>query len=203
MWLRDSANQILSYLPVLRASSEPNSLAALFRGVINVHSRYIKITPYCHAFQPPPESKLPLPSNGAYHRNKVHAFGKFGYDQKKTFDCKWELDSLASFLQLSSEYYNATRDMGPFEKYQWVDTVEVILKAVEAMRTGTYTPDGEATGSGSLRLVANIGRSHCPQRLHHDWPYRSRDGDNVKQRFGEPNQSTHRAYSLHLPTFRW
>ncbi|KAK3172673.1 hypothetical protein OEA41_005997 [Lepraria neglecta] len=129
MWLRDSANQILSYLPVLQASSDPKSLAALFRGVINVHSRYIKITPYCHAFQPPPESQLPLPHNGAYHQNTVHMFGQVGYDQKKTFDCKWELDSLASFLQISSEYYNATGDIGPFKKYTWVDTVEVILDA--------------------------------------------------------------------------
>lgn len=74
--------------------------------------------------------------------NTVHMFGKFGYDQKKTFDCKWELDSLASFLQISSDYYNATGDIGPFEKYQWMDTVEVILAAAEAMRAATYTPNG-------------------------------------------------------------
>lgn len=148
MWLRDSANQILSYLPVLQASGDPNSLAALFRGVINVQSRYIKITPYCHAFQPPPESGIHAESNGAYSQNTVHMFGKQGYDQAKTFDCKWELDSLASFLQISSEYYNATEDMGPFAKYQWVDTVEVILAAAEAMRTATYTPDGRIAPSG-------------------------------------------------------
>lgn len=142
MWLRDSANQILSYLPVLQASDDPNSLAALFRGVINVQSRYIKITPYCHAFQPPPESGAGTQHNGAYRMNTVHMFGKQGYDQAKTFDCKWELDSLASFLQISSDYYNATGDIGPFAKYQWVDTIEVILKAAEAMRTATYTPDG-------------------------------------------------------------
>ena len=72
----------------------------------------------------------------------MHMFGKLGYDQAKTFDCKWELDSLASFLQISSDYYNATGDIGPFVKYQWVDTMEVILEAAEAMRTATYTPDG-------------------------------------------------------------
>lgn len=148
MWLRDSANQILSYLPVLRDSSDPNSLAALFRGVINAQSRYIKVTPYCHAYPPPPESGLQSPMNGAYFQNKVHMFGKQGYDQKKTFDCKWELDSLASFLQLSSEYYNATGDINPFQKYKWVETVEVILHAAEAMRTATYTEDGHIAESG-------------------------------------------------------
>ena len=158
MWLRDSANQILSYLPVLEASSDPNSLAALFRGVINVQSRYIKITPYCHAFQPPPESRLPLPRNGAYHQNTVHMFGQQGYDQTKTFDCKWELDSLASFLQLSSDYYSATGDLGPFEKYAWMDTVEVILHAAEAMRTATYTSDGHIAESG-YTMVGKTNRA--------------------------------------------
>lgn len=158
MWLRDSANQILSYLPVLEPSSDPKSLAALFRGVINVQSRYIKITPYCHAFQPPPESQLPLPFNGAYMQNTVHMFGQLGYDQKKTFDCKWELDSLASFLQISSNYYNATGDIGPFKKYTWVDTVKVILDAVEAMRTATYTADGHIAPNG-YTMVGRTNRA--------------------------------------------
>ena len=151
MWLRDSANQILSYLPLLTASSKPKSLAALFRGVINLHSRYIKITPYCHAFQPPPESGLPPETNGAYYRNKL----KTPYDQLKTFDCKWELDSLASFLQLSSVYYNVTRDIGPFKRYEWVDTVETILRAADDMRAATYTPDGASTSIMSRLCYTN------------------------------------------------
>lgn len=75
-------------------------------------------------------------------------FGQVGYNTDKTYDCKWELDSLASFLQISSEYHNATGDIGPFEKYTWVDTVEVILYAAEAMRTATYTADGHIAESG-------------------------------------------------------
>ncbi|KAI4088806.1 MAG: hypothetical protein L6R37_008150 [Teloschistes peruensis] len=144
MWLRDSANQILSYLPLLEHSNSTQSIAALFRGIINLHSRYIKISPYCHAFQPPPESKIPIGTNYAYHRNVV----KPPYDAQKTYDCKWELDSLASFLQISSEYYNSTGDMGPFIKYRWAETVGVILDAAEAMRTATYTPDGHIAPSG-------------------------------------------------------
>lgn len=168
MWLRDSANQILSYLPVLQASEDPNSLAALFRGVINVQSRYIKITPYCHAFQPPPESGVEVESNSAYTMNTVHMFGKLGYDQKTTFDCKWELDSLASFLQISSDYYNATRDIGPFEKYRWMDTVGVILSAAEAMRTATYAPNGMRSTFWWSLPIADIRRVHRTQRVHHE-----------------------------------
>lgn len=138
MWLRDSANQVLSYLSLLKPSQSAKSIAALFRGIINLHSRYIKKSPYCHAFQPPPESHIPLGTNYAYHRNKVHP----QYDRSLTFDCKWELDSLASFLQVSSEYYNASGDMGPFTKYKWVETMGVMLDAVAVMRTATYTSDG-------------------------------------------------------------
>ena len=140
MWLRDSANQILSYLPVLQPSDSPDSLASLFRGVINLHSRYIKIEPYCHAFQPPVEAQsiIQPQNNGAYFRNKL----EHKYNRTTVFDCKWELDSLASFLQLSSTYYNATLDLSPFTKYKWMDTVEVILSAAAGMRRGSYLADG-------------------------------------------------------------
>ncbi|KAL8772249.1 MAG: hypothetical protein Q9209_002461 [Squamulea sp. 1 TL-2023] len=144
MWLRDSANQILSYLPLLEPSESSQSIAALFRGVINLQSRYIKISPYCHAFQPPPESNIAPATNFAYHLNKVNP----AYDRSKTYDCKWELDSLASFLQISSEYYNSTGDMRPFTNYKWIETVGVILDTVEAMRTATYTADGHIAPSG-------------------------------------------------------
>lgn len=51
-------------------------------------------------------------------------------------------------MQISTEYYNVTGDLGPFQKYYWVDTIEVILNAVDAMRVGTYTEDGHIAKSG-------------------------------------------------------
>lgn len=50
------------------------------------------------------------------------------------FDCKWELDSLASFLQISVAYYQRTNDVKFFEKYHWIDAVKAAVDAAGAMR---------------------------------------------------------------------
>jgi meiotically up-regulated gene 157 (Mug157) protein len=143
MWLRDSASQIYSYLPLLEASSDPDSLASLWRGVINAHARYIIISPYCHSFQPPPESGVPTTLNGAYSQNHPNP----PYDPKKVFDCKWELDSLASFLQISTAYYEKTDDLAFFQKFSWIPAVRAAVDAAGAMRLGTYSPEGKVEHS--------------------------------------------------------
>ncbi|KAL2154914.1 hypothetical protein VTH82DRAFT_3590 [Thermothelomyces myriococcoides] len=143
MWLRDSASQVYSYLPLLEPSDDKDSLASLWRGLINAHSRYIIISPYCHSFQPPAESGIKPTTNGAYHQNHPNP----PYDPELVFDCKWELDSLASFLQISTAYYRRTDDLSFFAKYSWVDAVEAAVDASAAMRRGTYDEDGKVLPS--------------------------------------------------------
>lgn len=143
MWLRDSASQIYSYLPLLKASEAPDSLASLWRGVINNHARYIVISPYCHSFQPPPESGIMPTHNGAYSLNNPQP----PYEPSLVFDCKWELDSLASFLQISAAYYARTGDVAFFGKYSWVDAVQAAVDASAAMRLGTYDEEGHVLPS--------------------------------------------------------
>jgi uncharacterized protein len=143
MWLRDSANQLQSYLPLLQPSKDNNSLASLFRGAINLHSRYIQLAPFCNSFQPPASANIPLVINSGATTDSVMP----SPDPKFVWECKYELDSLAAFLQVSSEYYSATKDADFFSKYTWVKAVQTVMKTVQDMSNGTYGPDGQVLES--------------------------------------------------------
>ncbi|KAL9087292.1 MAG: hypothetical protein Q9159_003712 [Coniocarpon cinnabarinum] len=138
MWLRDSANQMQSYLPVLSASNDPNSLASLYRGVINLQSRYLLSFPYCQSFQPPVEANIPPAQNGAANMDMVVP----PYDNATVFECKYELDSLAAFLEVSSDYYRGTGDGQFFAQFQWQDAVQAVLNVANSMMQPTYTANG-------------------------------------------------------------
>ncbi|KAK4040157.1 hypothetical protein C8A01DRAFT_35845 [Parachaetomium inaequale] len=141
MWLRDSANQLLSYLPLLEPDAAPNnpdSIASLYRGVINLQARYLLTSPFCNSFQPPAESGIPPTTNPAASGDTVFP----AYDSAKVFECKYELDSLASFLELSAAYYEATHDAAFFGKFSWLDAVQALLTTTKAMTAGTYADDG-------------------------------------------------------------
>ncbi|QBZ57723.1 hypothetical protein PoMZ_02658 [Pyricularia oryzae] len=143
MWLRDSANQLQSYMPVLKANSSKESIAGLFRGVINLQARYLLTSPYCNSFQAPVESKIPPAVNNAAKEDTV----KPQYSNSSVFECKYELDSLAAFLQISVDYYNKTQDADFFGKHKWSDAVRATLKVARDMQTPTYGPDGQVLAS--------------------------------------------------------
>lgn len=138
MWLRDSSNQMQSYLPLLNASSEPDSIASLFQGVINLQARYLLTSPYCNSFQAPVEAGLVVALNEYAIQDIVYP----SYSNQSVFECKYELDSLAAFLQISTDYYNATGDFEFFGKFKWIQAVEAVLKVAQEMTTPTYGPDG-------------------------------------------------------------
>ncbi|KAK0644298.1 hypothetical protein B0T16DRAFT_378278 [Cercophora newfieldiana] len=139
MWLRDSANQMLSYSSLLK--DDPYGIAMLFRGVIGLQSRYILESPYCNSFQPPVESGLAPTENSANDGD----FVKPPVNDSKVFECKYELDSLAAFLRISNVYYNATNDyafFGSFANGSWPKVVEAVVATAKAMMTPTYGEDG-------------------------------------------------------------
>lgn len=137
MWLRDSANQMQSYLSLVKANSSYDSLASLYRGVINLQARYILEAPFCNSFQPPSESGLPPTQNQA----SPDIFTPVVSNQT-AFECKYELDSLAAFLEISTNYYEATGDIDFFRRFQWVDAINTILDTTQALLIGTYASDG-------------------------------------------------------------
>lgn len=140
MWLRDSANQMLSYLPLLKANSSSESIASLYRGVINLQARYILNAPYCNAFQPPPESGIPPAANPSASQDTVTP----AYDNTTVFECKSELDSLAAFLEISANYYNATGDAAFFAKHHWLDAIDHLFQLANTMFfSSTYSDNGQ------------------------------------------------------------
>ncbi|KAJ2972203.1 hypothetical protein NUW58_g9234 [Xylaria curta] len=143
MWLRDSANQLRSYKSLLKANSSTDSLASLFRGAINLQSRYIIQNPYCNAFQAPSESGLPPEHNSAADTDNVSP----GYSRDFVFECKYELDSIAALLQLSWDYYEKTRDAEFFGKFKWIEAVKTILNVAEGLLVGTYADNGSLNKS--------------------------------------------------------
>jgi meiotically up-regulated gene 157 (Mug157) protein len=136
MWLRDSANQLLAYTRLLTPSPHPDSLAALFRGAITLQARYIQSNPWCNAFQAPAESGV-LRSSSMNSDRITPAF-----DYYAVFSCQWELDSVASFLQLSAEYAEKTGDYGFFGRGNWTKAVEKVLHVAESMTMDSYDEEG-------------------------------------------------------------
>ncbi|CCU75576.1 DUF1237 domain protein [Blumeria hordei DH14] len=166
MWLRDSANQLQSYISLLKADAGPNSLASLFRGLINLQARYIIAAPFCNSFQPPAESGL------AQTRNQDHPDEVTPKPDDVVFECKYELDSLAAFLEISSNYYEATGDIQFFRDFQWVRAISVIISTTESLLGGTYSANGSINMSpytwqrytkSAIETLSNSGRGNPVQ----------------------------------------
>lgn len=143
MWLRDSANQMQSYLSLLKPSAQRNSLASLYRGVINLQSRFLMINPFCNSFQPPAESGIKPSENDAASNDDV----KPKFNNQTVFECKYELDSLGAFLEVSTNYFNRTSDSAFFSKFQWLAALRKVLDTADSMTIGTYAADGRVNKS--------------------------------------------------------
>lgn len=131
-WLRDSTNQLSQYQ---RLAREDPFLRDLILGAINTQAEFVRKSPYCNAFQPPEDSGLAPTSNG--QDDEVSP----AYEPTVVFECKWEVDSLAAFLSLGNQYYEATHDRR-FVNEGWLKALEQLLIVLDEQSVGTFHWDG-------------------------------------------------------------
>ena len=128
-WLRDSANQVWPYLRFVR---EDAALASLVAGVVRRSAANVLRCPYCNAF------------NADATKPGDHADDATKPDQSRNnwvFEAKYEVDSLANVLRLSSAYYNASGgDSAPFDA-QWLQAVRLITSTFRAQQAGSREED--------------------------------------------------------------
>ncbi|ODV60452.1 glycoside hydrolase family 125 protein, partial [Ascoidea rubescens DSM 1968] len=130
-WLRDSTRQLSVYQPLLKYDS---LLKKLVKGAINTQANYILASPYCNAFHPP--------INSGVKRQPSTIDTVFPVPNwKHVFECKYELDSLTSFLTLTTEYFQSTNDYS-FVNDNWIDAFENILTVLKRESSPTFDSNG-------------------------------------------------------------
>lgn len=120
-WLRDAARQLAVYQPFVKHDPK---LARLMVGAIHTQAFYINVSPYCNAFHPPPGSGIHKGNTA-----KDNVFPPPNWNQ--VFECKYEIDSLASFLTLSNDYYENLGGDTLFMDPLWWQAFEKVLVVIK------------------------------------------------------------------------
>ncbi|KAI8364121.1 meiotically up-regulated gene 157 protein [Blakeslea trispora] len=130
MWLRDSANQLLPYVDYIK---QDGGLKRLFLGVIYMQAQFITMDPYANAFNQPRDI------DALAQHIRSSSFSKRSVSLKDgVFENKWEIDSLASFMGLSYQYWTQTGDSSFVNSNVWVDAVDSILATIKAEQAPTF-----------------------------------------------------------------
>ncbi|KAG7192613.1 uncharacterized protein KQ657_001713 [Scheffersomyces spartinae] len=154
-WLRDAARQLSVYQPLVKYDTK---LRTLIKGAINTQAEFLNSSPYCNAFQPPIGSGIKKKDPSIDHVIPRP-------DWRRVFECKYEVDSLASFLTLSNEYYdNSDGGDTSFINYKWMAALEKLLIVVKREMIPSFNKDnGEAMGFYYVfQRNTNIGSETLP-----------------------------------------
>lgn len=133
-WIRDSRFQLYNYQTL---APYDENLKTLILGAINQHVDYVTEFPYCNAFQPPEESGISPGSND----QEVSITPKV--DFKKVWECKYEIDTLSSFLGMASDYYENTQDLS-FANDAWIKAAKIVLQTYKDQQKGSVSSNGSA-----------------------------------------------------------
>lgn len=152
-WLRDSARQLSVYQKLI---PQDPKLGKMIKGAILQQAEYINIAPYCNAFQPPKKSKVSRKASSIDNVTPVPPWGS-------VFECKYELDSLASFLTLTNEYLVNSKDYRLLEDTNVEDALRTIAKILKRESSPTFSEDGRVLQFFySFRRNTNIGSETLP-----------------------------------------
>lgn len=133
-WIRDSTNQLSPYLPLVKNDS---TLRNLIVGAIHTQAEFITSSPYCNAFQPPALSRLKPSSND--QSDSVNP----PYDPALVFECKYELDSLASFLNLANMFFEQTGDSSFVSQDPYfMEAIKNVIQVLDEQALTTYDDKG-------------------------------------------------------------
>ncbi|KAH8429453.1 glycoside hydrolase family 125 protein [Aspergillus melleus] len=147
-WLRDSTNQLTGYQALAKKDKK---LYSLILGAINTQAEFVIQSPYCNAFQPPPPSGLEPATNG--QDDQVHP----AYESSVVFECKYELDSLAHFLALGTEFYESTQST-EFLTTRWYSALDTLLRVLDAQSQPTFNDKGQhVVNQYTFQRKTNLG----------------------------------------------
>ncbi len=147
MWLRDSTNQVWPYLQFV---NKDEKLDKLFAGLINRQARNIITDLYANAFV---DIKEKNPTQNKYWPKG----SKWGRD---TWERKFEIDSLASFLRLSVGYYKESKNLSYFNS-TWTKAIKKIFEVIR-IEQQTLTKD---TAKEMYKFFGPDGKSHPAIRM--------------------------------------
>ena len=181
-WLRDSANQVSPYLTVLKSQNHDDSdwiaLYRLLLGTVYAQAKCILHSPFSNAFIPPSST---VKNHNSDRVNPSPPRDKAG--KLRVWESKWELDTLVSFLDLSTKLAHFSDRVDFVHSAEWREAVQLVLKIFQLQQRGT----AEEVHIGSQPRLSPIIRPRDP---HRGRPDRKRyDGPDGIYRFQRSTQT--------------
>lgn len=184
MWLRDSTNQVLPYVPMM---PEDSTLFHLVLGLIYRQAKSVLIDAYANAFT----LRSTDPSPHADDQTSMPAFAgtRLSGLQPGVYERKYELDSLANVLLLSGRYYEATGALQSFDG-RWLSALSRILEVIQTQRQ-------EITGQGASEYVFQREALNPSDTLSHGEMWPNRHTGLIRSAFRPSDDAT--VYPYHIP----